>query len=83
MGFGYPDTYARLAGIPSSDPIPDPDALWPMLLEAIGDSFGPYLPAVPRCARSDRGDCRGRHPPGRRQHRASGRGSIWRWSDPG
>jgi len=47
MGFGYPDTYARLAAIPSSTPIPDPDALWPLLLEAIGESFGPHLPPFP------------------------------------
>jgi HAD superfamily hydrolase (TIGR01509 family) len=47
MGFGYPDTYARLAAIPASTPIPGPDALWPLLLEAIGESFGPHLPPFP------------------------------------
>ena len=30
MGFGYPDTYARLAAVPSDGPIPDPDDLWPL-----------------------------------------------------
>ncbi len=44
MGFGYPDTYAALAAIPSSGPIPAPDDLWPLLVEAIGESFGPHLP---------------------------------------
>ncbi len=44
MGFGYPDTYSRLAAFPSDQRIPDPDALWPLLLEAIGESFGPFLP---------------------------------------
>ena len=44
MGYGYPDTYARLAAIPSGAPIPQPDALWPLLLEVIGESFGPFLP---------------------------------------
>jgi len=47
MGFGYPDTYARLAAVPSSGLIPDPDALWPLLLEAIGESFGPFLEPFP------------------------------------
>jgi beta-phosphoglucomutase-like phosphatase (HAD superfamily) len=47
MGLGYPDTYARLAAIPAAEPIPPPDDLWPMLLEAIGDSFGEYLPPFP------------------------------------
>ena len=47
MGFGYPDTYARLAAIPSSTRIPDPDALWPLLLDAIGESFGHHLPPFP------------------------------------
>lgn len=43
MGFGYPDTYAHLAAFPSTEPIPGAEALWPMLLEALGDSFGPSL----------------------------------------
>ena len=47
MGFGYFDTYARLAAIPSSHPIPDPEELWPLLLDAIGESFGPHLPPFP------------------------------------
>jgi len=44
MGFGYPDTYARLAGYPATRAIPSPDDLWPLLLDAIGDSFGDFLP---------------------------------------
>jgi len=44
VGLGYQDTYARLAAYPAGRTIPGPDALWPLLLEAIGESFGPYLP---------------------------------------
>lgn len=47
MGFGYPDTYAQLVAVRSSGPIPDPESLWPLLLEAIGESFGPFLPPFP------------------------------------
>jgi len=47
MGLGYPDTYARLAVFPSAGPIPGADQLWPFLLEAIGESFGPFLPPFP------------------------------------
>ena len=47
MGLGYPDTYSRLAAIPSAEPIPSPGDLWPLLLEAIGESFGPFLPPFP------------------------------------
>lgn len=47
MGLGYPDTYARLAAISAAEPIPPPDDLWPLLLEAIGESFGAYLPPFP------------------------------------
>ena len=47
LGLGYPDTYARLASFPSADPIPDPDDLWPLLMEAIGVSFGAFLPPFP------------------------------------
>lgn len=47
LGLGYPDTYERLASVPSADPIPGPDDLWPLLMEAIGVSFGPFLPPFP------------------------------------
>jgi len=47
MGLGYPDTYTRLAAFPSAGPILDADQLWPFLLEAIGESFGPFLPPFP------------------------------------
>jgi beta-phosphoglucomutase-like phosphatase (HAD superfamily) len=47
LGLGYPDTYERLASVPSGDPIPGPDDLWPLLMEAIGVSFGPFLPPFP------------------------------------
>lgn len=47
MGFGYPDTHAALAALPSTEPIPGPEDLWPLLLEEIGLSFGPFLPPFP------------------------------------
>jgi len=47
LGLGYSDTYARLASVASADPIPGPDDLWPLLMEAIGVSFGPFLPPFP------------------------------------
>jgi HAD superfamily hydrolase (TIGR01509 family) len=50
MGLGYPDTYSRLASVPSAEPIPPPADLWPLLLEAIGESFGEYLPPFPDAA---------------------------------
>ena len=50
MGFGYPDTYAHLTAIPSDGTIPAPDDLWPLLLEAIGESFGAHLPPFPDAA---------------------------------
>ena len=47
LGLGYPETFARLASFPSADPIPGPDDLWPLLMEAIGVSFGSFLPPFP------------------------------------
>jgi beta-phosphoglucomutase-like phosphatase (HAD superfamily) len=47
MGLGFRPTYEHLARLASPGSLPPPDRLWPTLLEALGDSFGPYLPPFP------------------------------------
>jgi beta-phosphoglucomutase-like phosphatase (HAD superfamily) len=47
LGLGFRPTYDRLARLPSSRPIPGPESVWPMLMEALGESFGAFIPPFP------------------------------------